>query len=82
MSKVVIFVGPGGNGGRADSGDIYSTVPLSQPGVPYRYFAGTSMAVPHVSGVIALMLQANPNLTPAQIKQILAETANRSSIIV
>jgi hypothetical protein len=27
--------------------------------------------------VIALMLQANPNLTPADIKRILAETANR-----
>jgi subtilisin family serine protease len=76
------FVGPGGDGGRADSGDIYSTVPLSVPGVPYRYFAGTSMAVPHISGVIALMLQANPNLTPAEIKKILAETANRSDIIV
>ncbi|WP_293136292.1 S8 family serine peptidase [Microcoleus sp. bin38.metabat.b11b12b14.051] len=72
------FVAPGGDGGRADAGDVYSTVPLSQPGVPYRYFAGTSMGVPHVSGVIALMLQANPSLTPAQIKQILAETSSRS----
>ena len=72
------FVAPGGNGGRADSGDIYSTVPLSQPGIPYRYFAGTSMAVPHVAGVIALMFQANPNLTAADIKRILTETANRA----
>ncbi|MEG4581078.1 S8 family serine peptidase [Microcoleus sp. MON1_C5] len=72
------FVGPGGDGGTADSGDIYSTVPLSQPGIPYRYVAGTSMAVPQVSGVIALMLQANPSLTPADIKRILAETANRA----
>lgn len=76
------FIGPGGDGGRADSGDIYSTVPLSVPGVPYRYFAGTSMAVPQIAGVIALMLHANRNLTPAQIKRILAETANRSDIIV
>ncbi|NJS11369.1 MAG: S8 family serine peptidase [Microcoleus sp. CSU_2_2] len=74
------FIAPGGDGGRADSGDIYSTVPLSVPGIPYRYFAGTSMAVPHIAGVIALMLQANPNLTPAEIKRILAETANRSDI--
>src|SRR6476661_5391845 len=72
------FVAPGGDGGRADSGDVYSTVPLSQPGIPYRYFAGTSMAVPQVAGVIALMLQANPSLTPADIKRILAETANRA----
>jgi hypothetical protein len=76
------FIAPGGDGGRADSGDIYSTVPLSVPGTPYRYFAGTSMAVAQVSGVVALMLQANPNLTPAQIKKILEETANRSDIIV
>jgi subtilisin family serine protease len=74
------FIAPGGDGDRADSGDIYSTVPLSVPGIPYRYFAGTSMAVPHISGVIALMLQANPNLTPAEIKRILAETANRSDV--
>ncbi|MEG4491065.1 S8 family serine peptidase [Microcoleus sp. D3_18_C4] len=72
------FVAAGGDAGTADSGDIYSTVPLSQPGIPYRYFAGTSMAVPQVSGVIALMLQANPSLTPADIKRILAETANRA----
>jgi subtilisin family serine protease len=76
------FIGPGGDGGRTDSGDIYSTVPLSVSGIPYRYLAGTSMAVPHISGVIALMWQANPNLTPAEIKRILAETANRSDIIV
>ncbi|MEG3923752.1 S8 family serine peptidase [Microcoleus sp. D3_18a_C4] len=72
------FVAPGGDGGRADSSDVYSTVPLSQPGIPYRYFAGTSMGVPQVSGVIALMLQANPSLSPADIKRILAETANRA----
>lgn len=76
------FIAPGGDGGRADSGDIYSTVPLSVSGTPYRYFAGTSMAVAQVSGVVALMLQANPNLTPAQIKKILEETANREDIIV
>jgi len=76
------FVAPGGDGGSANSGNIYSTVPLSVPGIPYRYFAGTSMAVAYVSGVIALMLQANRNLTPAEIKKILEETANRSDIIV
>ncbi|HZG71903.1 MAG TPA: S8 family serine peptidase [Chondromyces sp.] len=32
----------------------------------YEYFDGTSMATPHVSGVAALMMGANPNLTPAQ----------------
>jgi subtilisin family serine protease len=36
--------------------------------------AGTSAATAHVSGVAALMLQANPHLTPDEIKQILKET--------
>ena len=37
--------------------------------------SGTSMATPCVSGIVALWLQANPNLTPAQIKTVMQETA-------
>jgi len=36
---------------------------------------GTSMAAPHVAGVIALMLERNPNLDVATIKSILTNTA-------
>jgi len=39
-------------------------------------FAGTSQAVPHVSGVVALMLSLNPALTPPQILHILSATAD------
>ena len=42
---------------------------------PYESLTGTSMATPLVSGAIALMLQANPNLTPNLIKGILEYTA-------
>jgi len=41
----------------------------------YTVALGTSMAAPHVSGVVALILQAAPGLTPDQIKSILAQTA-------
>ncbi|MHA1651842.1 MAG: S8 family peptidase [Candidatus Helarchaeota archaeon] len=41
----------------------------------YTQASGTSMATPHCCGVAALILSANPNLTPAQIKQKLMQTA-------
>ena len=42
----------------------------------YQHVDGTSMAAPIVSGVVAQMLQANPSLTPAQVKEILMVTAD------
>jgi serine protease AprX len=41
----------------------------------YFRLSGTSMSTPAVSGVAALMLAANPNLTPNQVKAILTQTA-------
>ena len=74
-------VAPGGDGGFSDVGDIYSTIPLASSTIPYRFFSGTSMAAPHVSGVVALMLQGNPNLTPTQVEEILIQTADHSTTV-
>lgn len=41
----------------------------------FARFSGTSMSSPVVSGVVALLLEAAPNLTPEQIKTILINTA-------
>ncbi len=53
--------------------NVYSTV----PGNGYASYSGTSMAAPHVAGVVALMLGANPNLTHAQVRSILTSSAVR-----
>lgn len=41
----------------------------------FELFNGTSMASPHVAGSAAVLLQANPTWTPAQVKSALATTA-------
>lgn len=58
---------PGGDG----SQNILSTFVEVKHGVRnsgYAYSRGTSMAAPHVTGVLALMKAVNPNLTRQQIK--------------
>lgn len=56
--------------------EIVSTTPDED----YEMKSGTSMATPHVAGVAALVLSANPNLTPAQVEYILTTTANRNGL--
>jgi serine protease AprX len=43
----------------------------------YKFVDGTSFAAPIVSSIVACMLEANPKLTPPQVKRILIETAER-----
>ncbi|MEM9818569.1 MAG: S8 family peptidase, partial [Cyanobacteria bacterium P01_D01_bin.6] len=51
--------------------DIFSTTPNDT----YGFKNGTSMATPHVAGVVALMLSANPDLTHEQVQDIITDSA-------
>jgi subtilisin family serine protease len=56
----------------APGSEIYSTIPDGG----YAYYDGTSMATPHVSGVAALVWAEYPDLTAAEVKEILLETTD------
>ncbi|MBT3785635.1 S8 family serine peptidase [bacterium] len=51
--------------------DVYS----AKPGGGYQNMSGTSMATPHTAGVVALMLQADPEISATRVSEILQETA-------
>lgn len=51
--------------------DILSTIPNAR----YAEYSGTSMATPHVSGLLALLAASDPSLTPAQLKNRLFTSA-------
>lgn len=50
--------------------------PRLTDGNDYTQASGTSMATPHVAGCAALVLQANPSLTPLAVRTILENTAD------
>lgn len=58
----------------APGGQIYSTYPLEKGG--HAILSGTSMASPHTAGAVALLLQAHPELTPAEVRTTLMNTAD------
>ncbi|MGL4377919.1 MAG: S8 family serine peptidase, partial [Microcoleaceae cyanobacterium] len=49
---------------------VDSTIPNNG----FYHFNGTSMAAPYVAGIAALILSANPTLTPDQLKKIILQT--------
>jgi serine protease AprX len=40
--------------------------------------SGTSMAAPHITGIVAQLYQVSPSLTPAQVENVLEDTAWKS----
>lgn len=50
-------------------------VPFEGRTYPFARFSGTSMSAPAVTGIVALLLEADPTLTPAELKEVLKLTA-------
>jgi hypothetical protein len=59
----------------APGGQILSATLPSVDGSRFAVFDGTSMAAPHVSGGVALLLELHPSWTPAEVKSALVSTA-------
>ncbi len=77
------LMGPGGRLSRDDNNDGISDGVFSTTGddsgdtieFTFDFLEGTSMACPHITGIIGLMLSVNPELTPEEIRRILLGTA-------
>lgn len=58
-------------------GSALDHAPVPHLGQSYITISGTSMATPVMAGVVATILSANQDLTPAQVKEIFMSTADK-----
>jgi serine protease len=75
--SLVEIAAPGGETTTASNGILSTlndgtTVPANDD---YVFYQGTSMATPHVAGIASLILSANPTLQPADVLQVIQDTA-------
>jgi len=66
-------------GGYCSSSDIQNCILSTSINNGTNYMAGTSMATPHVSGVLALMWSVNPALSNQQVRDFLQNSSDRIS---
>ena len=83
FGRVVKIAAPGGETANPSNG-ILSTLNAgyTAPGTDsYEFYQGTSMAAPHVAGVVALMYQVHPAMTPDQVLSILQSTSQPFPVV-
>ncbi|MFT4768327.1 MAG: serine protease [Glaciecola sp.] len=75
--SAIDLAAPGGDGSQDFNGDGYPDGILSTGGsdgeFAYTFLSGTSMAAPHVAGVMALMKSVNPNLSANDVSRLLEQ---------